>query len=103
MGRRTRRWGDVGRARAARGRGEDRDPGCRRAGCLDMVNFWAPETVPEGLRDRRLYRHNEKQTLVRTTPEENSALGRIIAGKLNASTGPVEVFFPLRGISVISA
>jgi uncharacterized protein (UPF0261 family) len=72
-------------------------------GCLDMVNFWAPETVPEGLRDRRLYRHNEKQTLVRTTPEENSALGRIIAGKLNASRGPVEVYFPLRGISVISA
>jgi uncharacterized protein (UPF0261 family) len=30
-------------------------------------------------------------------------LCRIIAGKLNASTGPVEVFFPLRGISVISA
>ncbi len=72
-------------------------------GCLDMVNFWAPETVPERLRDRRLYRHNEKQTLVRTTPEENTELGRIIAGKLNASTGPVEVYFPLRGISVISA
>jgi len=72
-------------------------------GCLDMVNFWAPETVPERLRDRRLYRHNEKQTLVRTTPEENTELGRIIAGKLNASSGPVEVYFPLRGISVISA
>jgi uncharacterized protein (UPF0261 family) len=72
-------------------------------GCLDMVNFWAPETVPEHLRDRRLYRHNEKQTLVRTTPAENVELGRIIAGKLNASTGPVEVYFPLRGISVISA
>jgi uncharacterized protein (UPF0261 family) len=72
-------------------------------GCLDMVNFWAPDTVPERLRDRRLYRHNEKQTLVRTTPEENTELGRIIAGKLNASTGPVEVYFPLRGISVISA
>jgi uncharacterized protein (UPF0261 family) len=72
-------------------------------GCLDMVNFWAPETVPERLRDRRLYRHNEKQTLVRTTPEENLELGRIIAGKLNASSGPVEVYFPLRGISVISA
>jgi uncharacterized protein (UPF0261 family) len=72
-------------------------------GCLDMVNFWGPETVPESLRDRRLYRHNEKQTLVRTTPEENDALGRVIAGKLNASTGPVEVYFPVRGISVISA
>jgi len=72
-------------------------------GCLDMVNFWGPETIPERLAGRRLYRHNEKQTLVRTTPEENEELGRIIAGKLNASTGPAEVFFPLRGISVISA
>lgn len=78
-------------------------PAAIAPGCLDMVNFWAPETVPERLRDRRLYRHNEKQTLVRTTPEENVELGRIIAGKLNASTGPVEVYFPLRGISVISA
>jgi len=72
-------------------------------GCLDMVNFWGPETIPERLAGRRLYRHNEKQTLVRTTPEENAELGRIIAGKLNASTGPVAVYFPLRGISVISA
>jgi uncharacterized protein (UPF0261 family) len=72
-------------------------------GCLDMVNFWAPETVPERLAGRRLYRHNEKQTLVRTTPEENKALGRIIADKLNPSTGPVAVYLPLRGVSVISA
>ena len=78
-------------------------PAVLAPGCLDMVNFWGPETVPERLRDRRLYRHNEKQTLVRTTPEENTELGRIIAGKLNASAGPVEVYFPLRGISVISA
>ena len=72
-------------------------------GCLDMVNFWGPETIPERLSGRRLYRHNEKQTLVRTTPDENAELGRIIAGKLNASTGPVAVYVPLRGISVISA
>ena len=72
-------------------------------GCLDMVNFWGPETIPERLSGRRLYRHNEKQTLVRTTPEENAELGRILAGKLNASTGPVAVYLPLRGISVISA
>jgi uncharacterized protein (UPF0261 family) len=72
-------------------------------GCLDMVNFWAPETVPERLAGRRLYRHNQKQTLVRTTPEENEELGRIIAGKLNQSIGPVAVYLPLRGVSVISA
>ena len=38
-----------------------------------------------------------------TTPEENHELGRIIAGKINLSTGPVTVVIPLRGGSVISA
>jgi uncharacterized protein (UPF0261 family) len=71
-------------------------------GCLDIVNFWAPETLPEKYRGRRLYQHNPKQTLVRTTPEENAELGKIIAGKLNASKGPVAVYLPLGGISVIS-
>jgi uncharacterized protein (UPF0261 family) len=72
-------------------------------GCLDMVNFWAPESVPEKFRDRRFYRHNANVTLMRTTPDENAELGRVIAGKLNASVGPVAVYLPLRGLSVISA
>ena len=72
-------------------------------GCLDMVNFWEPEALPAQFRGRRLYQHNAKQTLVRTTPDENVQLGEIIAGKLNASRGPVAVYLPLRGVSVISA
>ena len=40
---------------------------------------------------------------MRTTPEENSELGRILAGKLNLSTGPITVLLPLRGGSVIGA
>jgi len=72
-------------------------------GCLDMVNFWEPEALPAQFRGRRLYQHNARQTLVRTTPGENVQLGEIIAGKLNASTGPVAVYLPLRGVSVISA
>src|SRR5262245_350895 len=72
-------------------------------GCLDIVNFWAPETLPEKYRGRRLYQHNPKQTLVRTDPEENTELGKIVASKLNMSIGPVAVYLPLRGISVISA
>jgi uncharacterized protein (UPF0261 family) len=40
---------------------------------------------------------------VRTDVEQSAELGRIIAGKLNQSVGPVEVFVPLRGISVISS
>jgi uncharacterized protein (UPF0261 family) len=72
-------------------------------GCVDIVNFWGPETVPEHLRNRRIYQHNAKQTLVRSDVDDNAQLGRIIAGKLNQSVGPVAVYLPLKGVSVISA
>ena len=72
-------------------------------GCLDMVNFWAPESVPERYGDRRLYRHNPNVTLMRTNPEENRELGRRLAERLNAAGGPVAVYLPLGGVSVISA
>jgi uncharacterized protein (UPF0261 family) len=72
-------------------------------GCLDMVNFWAPETVPERFRGRRFYQHNPNITLMRTTPEENARLGQIVAEKLNRSIGPAAVYLPLRGLSVISS
>jgi len=72
-------------------------------GCLDMVNFSAPQTVPSKFHKRNFYQHNAQVTLMRTTPEENSQLGRIIAEKANLSIGPVSVLLPLRGISIISA
>jgi uncharacterized protein (UPF0261 family) len=72
-------------------------------GALDMVNFGPMETVPERFRDRRLYVHNPTVTLMRTTPEECAELGRTLARKLNAATGPVTLFVPLRGISAIAA
>jgi uncharacterized protein (UPF0261 family) len=72
-------------------------------GCLDMVNFWAPATVPEKFEGREFYPHNPNVTLMRTTPDECARLGEILAEKLNASTGPVTVLIPLRGISVIAA
>lgn len=72
-------------------------------GCLDMVNFWGVETVPEKYRDRKLYKWNPNVTLMRTTPEENRRLGEIIAEKLNAATGPVAVLLPLRGVSQLDS
>jgi uncharacterized protein (UPF0261 family) len=72
-------------------------------GCLDMVNFGPPETIPPQFKGRLFYQHNPQVTLMRTTPEENRRLGEIIAEKLNASTAPVSVLIPMRGISVISA
>jgi len=70
-------------------------------GALDMVNFHAPETVPERFKDRLFYRHNASVTLMRTTPEENRLLGAEIGGKLSAARGPVAVMFPLQGVSAI--
>jgi len=72
-------------------------------GCLDMVNFWAPETVPERFRGRKFYQHNPNITLMRTTPEECRRLGAVVAEKLNLSTGPASVLIPLRGLSMIDA
>ena len=72
-------------------------------GCLDMVNFGPRETVPAKFAARRFYQHNPQVTLMRTTPEECAALGRILTEKVNAYRGPVTVLLPLRAISIISA
>jgi uncharacterized protein (UPF0261 family) len=71
-------------------------------GALDMVNFGPMETVPEKFRGRNLYVHNPTVTLMRTTPEECAELGRRIARKLNAATGPTALFVPLSGVSLIA-
>jgi uncharacterized protein (UPF0261 family) len=70
-------------------------------GALDMVNFWAMETVPAQFKQRTLYKHSPNVTLMRTTPEECVKLGEIIAAKLNAAKGPTAMFIPLRGVSAI--
>ena len=67
-----------------------------------MVNFGPMETVPERYRDRNLYVHNPTITLMRTTPDECREIGRIVAAKLNAATGPTVLFVPLRGVSAIA-
>ncbi len=72
-------------------------------GALDMVNFGPLDTVPAAFRGRNLYEHNATVTLMRTTEAECAELGRIIARKLNAATGPVALFIPTGGVSMIDA
>lgn len=69
--------------------------------CLDMVNFWAPETIPDRFQDRLFYHWNPNVTLMRTTPEENVQLGEIFAEKLNQARGPVAVLVPMGGFSEV--
>jgi len=70
-------------------------------GALDMVNFGPEDSVPETFRDRKLHVHNPQVTLMRTTPEECAELGRIVAEKLNAATGPTALALPLGGVSML--
>jgi len=71
-------------------------------GALDMVNFGPRETVPPQFDGRNIDVHNPTVTLMRTTPEECAELGRRIARKLSAATGPTALFVPLKGVSMIA-
>ncbi|MGO1326140.1 MAG: Tm-1-like ATP-binding domain-containing protein [Brachybacterium tyrofermentans] len=70
-------------------------------GALDMVNFGPRDSVPSRFDDRRLIVHNPTVTLMRTTAEEMTELGRRIARKLGEATGPTTLFLPLKGLSGI--
>ncbi|WP_128906095.1 Tm-1-like ATP-binding domain-containing protein [Halorubrum amylolyticum] len=72
-------------------------------GALDMVNFGPEETVPAEFEGRTFHVHNPQVTLMRTTPAETTEIGRIIAEKLNAATGPVTLALPLGGVSMLDA
>jgi len=80
-----------------------RIPYVASVGALDMVNFGAMETVPEKYRDRNLYVHNSQVTLMRTTPDENRAMGEWIGEKLNRCEGEVRFLIPTKGVSMIDA
>lgn len=70
-------------------------------GALDMVNFGPRETVPERFAGRLFHVHNPTVTLMRTTPEENAALGAWIAEALREATGPVALLVPRGGVSAL--
>ena len=81
----------------------NRIPYVGSVGAVDMVNFWAMDTVPERFRGRRLYRHNPNVTLMRTTPEEAARIGTFIVDKVNRIEGPVRFLIPEGGVSGIDA
>lgn len=72
-------------------------------GCLDMVNFAQPDTVPVQYRSREMYNWAPDVTLMRTNKEENKILGERLAQKINRSSAPVTVLLPAKGISQVDA
>jgi len=70
-------------------------------GCVDMCCFWSLESVPEKYRNRHLYQWNPNVTLMRTTVEENTVIGEMIARAANESKGPVAILLPLKGVSML--
>jgi uncharacterized protein (UPF0261 family) len=66
-----------------------------------MINFWAPDSVPERYEDRKFYHHNANVTLMRTTAEECRAIGEWIGGKLDLCDGPIRMLIPEKGVSAL--
>jgi uncharacterized protein (UPF0261 family) len=70
-------------------------------GALEMINFGAPETVPERYQGRNIYHHNPQVTIVRITAEESRKIGEWIGNKLNQMKGQVRFFIPEGGMSLV--
>jgi uncharacterized protein (UPF0261 family) len=69
-------------------------------GALDFVCMGPLEKIPERFTGRTFHRHTPEMVGMRTSPDECADLGRTIAHKLNAATGPTALFVPLRGVSL---
>ena len=72
-------------------------------GALDMVNFGPRDTVPDRFAARRFVVHNPNVTLMRTTPEENRAIGEWMGARINQMDGPVRLLLPEGGVSALDA
>lgn len=82
---------------------EHRVPYVMSLGACDMVNFGSRETVPEKFSQRLFHEHNAQVTLMRTTPDENRAIARWMAGKINRATAEVKLLIPEDGLSMLDA
>jgi uncharacterized protein (UPF0261 family)/ABC-type branched-subunit amino acid transport system ATPase component len=70
-------------------------------GALDMVNFGPRDTVPARFANRQFVVHNPNVTLMRTTRDENRAIGEWIGQRLNLMEGPVRFLLPEGGVSML--
>ena len=63
-------------------------------GCIDILNFLSPDTLPSSYMNRPICYHNPQATLPMLNGEELSQVAETIARKLNQSKGKVKVLIP---------
>ena len=68
-------------------------------GAVDMICLGPMADLPDRFRDRIFLAHNDLVTLVRTTPEENYRLGRVVAERLGEPGAVTTVLVPMKGVS----
>ena len=68
-------------------------------GAMDMVNFTSRDSVPAKYAGRLLFSHSPNTTLMRTTTEENTILGRWVGEKLAQAKRPAVLILPHGGFS----
>ena len=66
-------------------------------GGLDMIAIASPDKH----KGRQFWRNDAVVTIMRTTSAENYRLGKEIAQKASAATGPTAVVLPLKGVSAL--
>lgn len=67
-------------------------------GAIDHTNWWVG-ACPERFKAREFYQYNMEILLMRTNAEEMTALGEMVAERLNGAKGPVTVMIPTKGFS----
>ncbi|MHB8909477.1 MAG: Tm-1-like ATP-binding domain-containing protein [Syntrophales bacterium] len=72
-------------------------------GGLEYLCFGPRESIPLRLRRRKTVMHNPMNANVKLSRREMTAVGGVMAERLNASTGPAAVLIPLKGWSVYGA
>lgn len=82
------------RMRAAASRGI---PQVVAPGGVDFIIEGPLDDLPSRYRDRKIMVHTPGITLVRTSPEEMTAVGRLVAKRLAESVGPAAAILPLAG------
>jgi uncharacterized protein (UPF0261 family) len=72
-------------------------------GGLEYLCFGPRESIPIRLRKRKTTMHNPYNANVKVSRDEMAEVGRVMAGRLNAASGPTAVMIPLKGWSVYGA